>query len=267
MSIQPIIETRNLTIGYRQKHSQTMVQTGLNLTVYPSEMICLIGPNGCGKSTLLRSIGGLQPLLGGDIRINQIPIQKQTLSAKAKLISLVLTDKIEVSHLSIADLIAMGRNPYTDWLGKLNEQDKQLIDTAIRQVHLEGYENRYLNELSDGERQRALIAKALTQDTPVILLDEPTAHLDLPNRVDIMLLLRKLAKDTGKAILMSTHELDLALQTSDRIWLMSPRQGGLQTGLPDELIKSNSIQNVFATHSFSFTGEGGSIRVKLDGNR
>lgn len=267
MKVSPLIETCELTIGYRQKQHRKIVQKALNLAVYPGEMICLIGPNGCGKSTLLKSIGGLQPILGGDICINQLSIQEQSLSEKAKLIALVLTDKIEVNNLSIAELIAMGRSPYTGWLGELSPQDKQIIDDAIRQVHLEGYENRFLTELSDGERQRALIAKALAQNTPVVLLDEPTAHLDLPNRVNIMLLLRKLAKDTGKAILMSTHELDLALQTSDNIWLMSPRQGGVQTGTPDELINNNSIQKVFATHSFSFTGEGGSIRVNLNDNR
>lgn len=267
MSKDLIIQTSDLIIGYRRKNVSIPIQTSLNLNVYKGELVCLIGPNGCGKSTLLRSLSGLQPALKGNIRIENLPLQKQSLREKAKLIALVLTDKIEINNLTVYDLIAMGRNPYTDWLGNLNEVDKERVQVAIEQVHLQGYENRLLNELSDGERQRALIAKALVQDTPIILLDEPTAHLDLPNRVEIMILLRTLAKETDKAVVLSTHELDLALQTADKLWLMSPRKGGIIIGTSEELIHNNSIQQVFANHSFFFTGENGSIRIKLDANR
>ncbi len=266
-SKDPIIHTEELTIGYKRKKTLYPVQGSLNLNVYKGEMVCLIGPNGCGKSTLLRSISGLQPSLKGNIYIEDFLLQKQPLKEKAKLIALVLTDKVEINNLTVYDLISMGRNPYTDWLGTLNDTDKERIRTAIGQVHLEGYENRSLNELSDGERQRALIAKALVQDTPVILLDEPTAHLDLPNRVEIMILLRTLAKETDKAVILSTHELDVALQTADKLWLMSPGQGGIIIGTPEDLICSNSIQHVFANHSFSFTGDNGSIRINLGANR
>lgn len=267
MAKEPIISTRELTIGYLRKKTPYPVQDSLNVNVYRGELVCLIGPNGCGKSTLLRSISGLQPVLKGDIFIEGLPLQKQRLKEKAKLIALVLTDKVEVSNLTVYELIATGRNPYTDWLGKLSEIDKQKVQTAIGQVHLDGYESRYLNELSDGERQRAMIAKALVQDTPVILLDEPTAHLDLPNRVEIMILLRNLARETNKAIILSTHELDLALQSSNKLWLMSPECGGIIIGTPEELIHNNSIQKVFANHSFSFAGDSGSIRINFDSNR
>ncbi len=262
-----IIRTRDLSIGYLRKKAEYPVQTSLNLNVYQGEMVCLIGPNGCGKSTLLRTLSGLQPALKGDIYIREVLLQKQSLKEKAKLIALVLTDRVEVNNLTVYDLVGMGRNPYTGWLGTLSEEDNRKIRTAIVQVHLEGYENRYLNELSDGERQRAMIAKALVQETPVILLDEPTAHLDLPNRVDIMLLLHKLAKETNKAVLLSTHELDLALQSSNKLWLMAPGAGGITVGTPEELIRNNSIQNVFANHSFSFTGDSGSIRINFGTNR
>lgn len=267
MSEELIIRTHELTIGYQRKKASYPVQTALNLNVYRGELVCLIGPNGCGKSTLLRSISGLQPSLRGDIYIEDLPLQKQSLKEKAKLIALVLTDKVEINNLTVYELISMGRNPYTDWLGTLSEEDKEKVQTAIGQVHLEGYENRFLNELSDGERQRAMIAKALVQDTPVILLDEPTAHLDLPNRVEIMILLRTLANETNKAVILSTHELDLALQAGDKLWLMSPRQGGIIIGTPEELIHNNSIQTVFANHSFSFAGDNGSIRINFASNR
>lgn len=166
MSEELIIRTHELTIGYQRKKASYPVQTALNLNVYRGELVCLIGPNGCGKSTLLRSISGLQPSLRGDIYIEDLPLQKQSLKEKAKLIALVLTDKVEINNLTVYELISMGRNPYTDWLGTLSEEDKEKVRTAIGQVHLEGYENRFLNELSDGERQRAMIAKALVQDTP-----------------------------------------------------------------------------------------------------
>ena len=223
-----------------------------------------MGPNGCVKSTLLRSLAGLQPILEGEIRINGLPLNKQSLKDKAQLIALVLTERVDVSNLTVYDLVAMGRNPYTDWLGNLSGEDKQKVETAIAQVHLDGYESRFLNELSDGERQRAMIAKALVQDTPVILLDEPTAHLDLPNRVEIMILLRTLAKQTNKAVILSTHELDLALQASDKLWLMSPQEG-VVVGTPEDLILQNQIQTVFANQSFYFDGSTGNFVMNHTG--
>jgi len=276
LSEHPIIQTHKLAIGYKRKKQNLPVQANLELNVYQGELVCLIGPNGCGKSTLLRTLAGLQPLLEGEVIIENLPLDKQTLKNKARLIALVLTDRVEVENLTVYNLVSTGRNPYTDWLGNLTEQDKVKIDTAINQVHLKGYEQRFISELSDGERQRAMIAKALVQDTPVILLDEPTAHLDLPNRVGIMMLLHALAKETNKAILLSTHELDLALQSSDKLWLMS-RETGIIVGTPEDLILDNQIQTVFANQSFYFDGTTGnfvvnhkdtkkSVTLKSDGN-
>lgn len=260
-----IIHTANLSIGYIHRKEEYVVQNKLNLNVFRGELVCLIGPNGCGKSTLLRSLAGLQPVLEGEIIIEGRPIGKQTLKDKARLIGLVLTDRVEVSNLTVFQLIALGRNPYTDWLGNLSNEDTEKIQTAIEQVHLKGYEQRFLNELSDGERQRTMIAKALVQDTPVILLDEPTAHLDLPNRVEIMILLRSLAKKTNKAVVLSTHELDLALQASDKLWLMSPK-GGIAVGTPEDLILSNHLQQVFANNSFYFDNKTGNFVMKHVGS-
>lgn len=255
-----IIQTRDLTIGYVARKETYPVQTHLALEVFQGEMVCLIGPNGCGKSTLLRTIAGLQPALHGEVRIDNLPLGKQSLSNKARLLSLVLTDRVEVSNLTVFNLVAMGRNPYTDWLGRLTDTDHELVHTALLQVHLEGYANRFINQLSDGERQRAMIAKALVQDTPVILLDEPTAHLDINNRVEVMMLLHELARRTNKAIVLSTHELDLALQTADKLWLMTPNHG-IAVGTPEDLILTNRFQKVFANSSYRFDSFTGNFMV------
>ncbi len=246
-----IIQARHLSIGYSGKKEPVRVQTELELNIFPGELVCLIGPNGCGKSTLLRTLSGLQPLLAGEIWIDGRPLQKQSLKDKAKLLALVLTDRVEVNHLTVDELVSMGRNPYTDWLGRLGEEDREKVRIALSLVHLQDYGDRFLSQLSDGEKQRALIAKALVQDTPVIFLDEPTAHLDLPNRVEIMLLLRTLAKETNKSVILSTHELDLALQAADKLWLMSS-PGGIVVGTPEDLVLSESVQRVFSNHSFRF---------------
>lgn len=248
---QAIIQTKDLNIGYISRKQVYPVQTALSLEVFRGEMVCLIGPNGCGKSTLLRTLSGLQPSLGGEVLIDNLPLGKQTLMHKARLLALVLTDRVDVSNLTVFELVATGRNPYTDWLGTLGDDDKELVHHALVQVHLEGYEHRFINQLSDGERQRVMIAKALVQDTPVILLDEPTAHLDINNRVEMMLLLHELARCTNKAIVLSTHELDLALQTADKIWLMTPHEG-IVVGTPEDLILTNRFQKVFANNSFTF---------------
>lgn len=255
-----IIQTYDLTIGYVNRKGNYPVQIRLSLEVFQGEMVCLIGPNGCGKSTLLRTIAGLQPALRGEVRIDNLPLGKQSLSNKARLLSLVLTDRVEVSNLTVFNLVATGRNPYTDWLGKLTDHDKELVHAALSQVHLEGYANRFINELSDGERQRAMIAKALVQDTPVILLDEPTAHLDINNRVEVMMLLHELARRTNKAIVLSTHELDLALQTADKLWLMIPKHG-IAVGTPEDLILTNRFQKVFANNSYRFDSSTGNFMV------
>lgn len=241
-----LLDIKDLTIGYDNK----AVQTRLNLSTDTGELICLVGTNGTGKSTLLRTIAGLQPALSGAITLNHKQITEMSGYERATQLSLVLTDKISVENLSVYELVTMGRFPYTGWSGRLTSEDKQIIDKAIQDVNLKYKSLAMINHISDGEKQRAVIAKALAQSTPLVLLDEPTAHLDLPNRIEIMLLLRHLAKNTGKCFILSTHELDLAIQTADRIWLMT--ETGVETGIPEDMMLAGKFQTAFGSGRFTF---------------
>jgi iron complex transport system ATP-binding protein len=255
-----MIRTADLSIGYRRGKTVKRIQQGLNLHALDGELIALVGPNGCGKSTLLRTLAGLQEPVGGTILLGpeaaDLKILEPTL--RARLISLVLTDTIQLGYITVEQLVAMGRHPYTSFSGKMDKNDKQKTEEAIRAVRLEPFRNRLVSELSDGERQRVMIAKALTQDTPIILLDEPTSFLDLPNRVEIMLLLKKLVQETRKCILISTHEIDLAIRLADTLWLMESGKD-LLAGAPSELTANGSVQAVFHGDSFGFDPETGRV--------
>lgn len=240
------LRTYNLSIGYGDK----VVQTGLNLQAEPSTMISLIGTNGTGKSTLLRSLASLQPVVNGRITIEGQNIAMLHPAERAKKISVVLTDTINTQHLSVYDLVAMGRMPYTSWSGKLTENDRDIVTMSLEQVNLSHKISDMVNELSDGERQRASIARALAQDTPLILLDEPTSHLDLPNRVEIMLLLRQLAEKQKKTIIISTHELNLAFQMSHQIWLLS-KESPIICDTPANVVKNKHFIDSFTTQNFN----------------
>ncbi|MCQ2958914.1 MAG: ABC transporter ATP-binding protein [Bacteroidales bacterium] len=241
---QPLIEISDVTIGYRNKKDSIIINQHLNLQIFPSEMICLLGPNGCGKSTLIRTIAGMQPVLQGNIFIEKTCISRLKPKDFAHKLSVVLTDNIDAIHLTVYDIVSLGRFPYTNWFGALTEEDKRIIDDSLLKVNLQEYKKKYLQELSDGEKQRVMIAKALAQNTPFILLDEPTAHLDLPNRIEIMQLLQELAHTTGKSILLSTHELDLALRFSDKVWLMQ-KNDAIVSGTAKELLQINAFEKAF----------------------
>ena len=255
-----ILKTQSLTIGYSKKGKAIVVQSDLNLEVRAGELVCLIGPNGSGKSTLLRTLAGLQKPLTGNVSIDGQNIARISIQDKALLISIVLTDRVDIENATVHDIVSFGRHPHSNWWGSVSEEEEALILEAIEMVHLEKKTNQLLNELSDGERQRVMIAKALAQDTPIIMLDEPTAHLDLPNRVEIMLLLHKLAHKTGKAILISTHELDLALQAADKIWLMSTTKG-IQSGVPEDLVFNGSFNEAFQSKSYFFNEANGNFSM------
>ena len=253
-----LLTTNNLTIGY----GTYAVQTDLALEAEGGTMICMLGKNGCGKSTLLRTLAGLQPALSGNVCIDGQDIYSLSQQQRATRLALVLTERLSIDNTTVHDVVAMGRYPYTSFLGGLTETDENDISTALEQVGIQHKQNDYFNRLSDGEKQRVLIAKALAQQTPLILLDEPTAHLDLNNRIRILLLLRQLAHQTDKCVIISTHELDLALQLADCIWLMTPKKG-VETGTPEALTTSGAFQNAFQDDNFCFLNENGNLRIKL----
>ncbi|MEM9391109.1 MAG: ABC transporter ATP-binding protein [Bacteroidota bacterium] len=257
---KPILYTHGLTIGYKTKRSLLELEKDLNIKIHNGELVCLIGPNGCGKSTLMRTIAGLQKPLNGETFIAEVDVKNIKPHQYARLLSLVLTDKVHVGAMTVMDIVSIGRYPYTNYFAKLKSSDYEIIERSLDSVHLNTYKDRFFSELSDGEKQRVLIAKALAQDTPLIMLDEPTAHLDLPNRVEIMNILKRLAKETNKAIFLSTHELDLALQTADTIWLMN-REETLKSGAPEDLVLSGMFERVFKSNAFTFDKFSGSFKV------
>lgn len=252
------LSLHHLTIGY----GASPVQTDLQLTACAGQMICLLGQNGCGKSTLLRTLSGLLPALSGDAYIDDRNLLTMSEKDRSKQMAVVLTDRLSADHTTVHDVVAMGRYPYSSFLGGLCAEDEDVINRALAMTEMINKRDCFFRQLSDGEKQRCLISKALAQQTPCILLDEPTAHLDLPNRIKTLLLLRNLAHDTGRTILISTHELDLALQTADTIWLMMPSQG-IKVGTPAELIQSELFQHAFADEHFRFVSEKGRLRIQI----
>ena len=215
----------NLTTGYGHK----TVSRGLNAELQEGRLTCLLGPNGSGKSTLLRTISGAQMPLSGSVT-----------RTDSRTLSIVLTSRIDVAQLRAWDVVAMGRHPYTGYFGKLTAQDDEIILEAMRTTQTLPFRDRNMTSLSDGEAQKVMIAKALAQQTPVILLDEPSAFLDFPSKVSLMLMMRNLAHNHGKTILLSTHDVSLALKTADTLWLMNT-DGSMHTGTAQELTSSGDI--------------------------
>ncbi len=256
----PVLITQNLTIGYTSRKQRKIVSEELSLSLIPGEVVCLIGPNGAGKSTLLRTLTGLQPPLSGKVFIENRELSTLSPFELARSVSVVLTERLNVGILSVFALVALGRYPYTDWTGKLLPKDVETIKWAIKSVGAEDLTFRNFNELSDGERQKVMIARALAQQPHVIILDEPTAFLDLPRRVEMMSLLRQLSRDTGTAILLSTHDLELALRTADRIWLL-PVGEKVQVGAPEDLVLSGALEHTFRNNGVKFDKHHGSFII------
>ncbi len=263
---EEIVRLEQLSTGYREKLGTKTVSSSLDLSLSKGEFVALLGTNGCGKSTLLRTMAGLQEALTGQIFINGIDTKTLSNKAKARLLSLVLTDKILSPYLLVEDIIGIGRYPHIGSMGILSKEDKKIVQNCLKLCQLEGYRHRAYAELSDGEQQRVMLARALAQDTPLMMLDEATAHLDLANRVALMNLLRDLAKQTNKAILLSTHELDLALQWCDTIWLMD-KDGSIKQGSPEDLVLNNSFATVFNSNLFHFDPMSASFKIKRDSQK
>lgn len=244
------LHTNNLTVGYRHPQQEIRLFEGLNLSLPHQQLVCFMGPNGAGKSTLIRTLAGLQDALHGNVEIlkNGLVVDADKISM-ARFISVVLTDRIAVGNLTVYELVTFGRYPYLDWAIRINDHDKEIINEAINEVNIGHLIKRKIHELSDGQLQMVMIARALTQDTPVILLDEPTAHLDLNNRVEIMRVLKHLTRQAHKTILIATHDLDLALQTADQIWLTGKNKN-IITGIPEDLVLSGVFDDIFEFKGF-----------------
>ena len=261
MKLKPVIQTTSLSIGYisggRKVH---LIHEKLNLQLYPGELTGLLGLNGAGKSTLIRTLCGFQPMLKGSIKLMDKDLKDYSQSHLAQIIGVVLTEKTNTGGISVYELVSLGRHPYTNFLGKLKKHDYQIIDESIAAVGISHKAAHYVSELSDGERQKAMIAKVLAQQCPVILLDEPTAFLDVTGRIETMTLLRRLAVEQQKTILLTTHDLDLAIQTSDCLWLQA-KERPMLCGTPEDLILSGAFETFFGKDGIVFDRLSGKLNA------
>lgn len=250
-----IIQTKQLSIGYLTKNAQNCIAKDLNLNFHSGKLITLIGSNGIGKSTLLRTLTAIQRPLSGEVFLNNKNIQKYTAIELAQNLSVVLTEKLPPSNLTVYELVALGRQPYTNWVGKLTEEDHSKIEEALFLTEITSIKDKKHHEISDGQLQKALVARALAQDTPVIILDEPTTHLDLHHKVSLFKLLKKLANETQKCILFSTHDVDLAIQLSDEMIVMTHEF--VVQNEPCLLIEKGVFNSLFNDEDISFDKEKG----------
>lgn len=257
------LQLSQLQTGYIHRGHKHIVSDGLEASLPLGHLAMLLGPNGSGKSTLMHTIAGLQTALSGEIRIIGQDAAHTSLAQRAKLLSLVLTERIYSEVMTVEELVAIGRYPHIGYMARLGHEDKRIITEAIKRCRLEDMGTRPLAQLSDGERQRVMVARALAQDTPLILLDEPTAHLDLPSRIELIAMLRQLAHDMQRCILLSTHELDLALSWADSLWLMN-KEGQLYTGNSSELIESGALEATFGNAWLTFDKTRRSFVLKDD---
>jgi iron complex transport system ATP-binding protein len=259
---QEVIKLENVATGYPGTRGRASIVTeNITAALRTGELTCLLGPNGAGKSTLMRTIAGMQPALAGTVFVGDTDVRKMSAKDLARVVSVVLTDRATVGMLPAYSLVALGRHPHTNWLGDLTDADHAAIRHAMEMTGASEFAHRLVTELSDGERQRVMVARALAQEPRIMVLDEITAFLDLPRRVDMMSMLRQLAHETGRAMLLSTHDLDLALRASDRIWLL-PKNGQLAVGAPEDLVLSGTFESAFASEGVEFEPELGSFRIR-----
>ena len=245
-----ILTAKNLDIGYKQKNSIQTIQKNINFELSSQEFITILGKNAIGKSTLLRTLSKVQQPIHGELSINNKSIKDYSVKELSTVISLVLTERLPESQLTVFELVALGRQPYTNWVGKLQKKDLETVMWALEQTDTENLAKKYFYELSDGQLQRVLIARALAQDTQIIMLDEPTAHLDMHHTIKIFQLLKKLTKKTEKTIIITTHEVNLAINSADQIILLNDKE--VISGNKEELIQNNSLRNLFPAEIINF---------------
>ena len=255
-----VLKTEDLSIGYTSKKEASVVGSNINIELHKGELVGLIGANGIGKSTLLRSLTNVQSKLGGAISINEKPLEGYSNLELAKVLSLVLTEQLASKNLTVFELVALGRQPYTNWIGNFSAEDIQIIHQALSQVNIESLKDKKCFELSDGQLQKAMIARALAQDTDLIILDEPTTHLDMYHKAYILKLLQKLAKETKKTILFSSHEIDLAIQLCDKLIVMTDNH--IVSDTPCNLIEKGTFNTLFPNDLIAFDANTGTFKVK-----
>ncbi len=253
----------NLSIGYRSKHGQTVVAKGINETIRGGELTCLLGANGAGKSTLLRTLSAFLPKLEGSIYICGREIGTFEPKELARVIGIVLTEKPDVANMTVREMVLMGRSPYTGFWGSYSDADNTVADEAISMVGVDHIAGRLMGSLSDGERQKVMIAKALAQQTPVIYLDEPTAFLDFPSKVEVMNLLHRISRESGKVVFLSTHDLELALQLADTVWLMDKGRG-ICAGTPEDLALDGTLPAFYSGRGIVFDESAGVFRADCE---
>lgn len=251
MKKEAVITATDLCIGYRTGKREKRVHEHLSFNLYPGELTCLLGANGAGKSTLLRTLAASQSSLGGELLLQEKPLAAYSERDRSRTIGVVLTDKTQAGGLTVYELVALGRQPHTGFFGRLHKRDHAVINKALESVCIAHKAKSYIAELSDGERQKVMIAKALVQECPLILLDEPTAFLDVVSRIEIMTLLHNLAVTQQKAILLSTHDIEQALVLSDKLWLLS-KENGLQCGVTEDMILNRRMDTLFARDDIRF---------------
>lgn len=257
--VKAAIEIKDVSIGYNLRQSEKVVARSLNATLHSGEVVALIGRNGAGKSTLLRALGGYEKPLRGSILYNETAAADITPAQFARLIAVVLTDNSMAGALTVRELVSLGRTPYTNFTGYLRQSDRGIVDWAIKMVGVENLADRAMGTLSDGERQKCMIAKALAQETPVVMLDEPTAFLDFGSKVALFRLLQRLAREMSKAVIVSTHDLELALRLTDRLWLIDG--GTMHCGTADELSASGVLSAFIAGDGIIYNREKKKIEI------
>jgi iron complex transport system ATP-binding protein len=263
--MEETVRLTDLSIGYQTKKQVTVVAEHLDAAIHSGELTCLLGRNGIGKSTLLRTLSAFQPALGGKILLRNSEnseyseISEYSDKQLSRLVGVVLTEKPDVRNMTIEELVGMGRSPYTGFWGTLHADDHRIVNEAIALVGIESLKGRFIHTLSDGERQKVMIAKALAQQTSIIYLDEPTAFLDFPSKVEVMQLLHRLAQEQQKTIFLSTHDVELSLQLADCIWLMEP--GKLSVGTPRQLADDGVLSRFIEHKGIQFNAQTLTIRV------
>nr|WP_281502421.1 ABC transporter ATP-binding protein [Arenibacter sp. S6351L] len=248
-----------MSIGYTNKKQQSYIARDIDFYLVKGELAGIVGVNGIGKSTLLRTLGNIQPKLSGSITLDRVPLEQHTIAQLAAEVSVVLTEPIASKNLTVLELISLGRQPYTNWIGTLTEDDMEKISLALDMVQMSELKSKKCYELSDGQLQRVMIARAIAQDTQLILLDEPTTHLDLYHKVQILKLLKSIAHTTKKTILFTTHEIEIAIQLCDKMLILEKNQSTF--GSPCELIEKKSFENLFPADIIIFDAQTGSFRV------